>query len=121
MISTASVRRWLASIAKTLAGVFVTGAAGLTAADANRDWIDYNGGPENSKYSSLKQIDKTNVARLQIAWTYPYGETMFNPIVVHGVVYAKGRNSSMVALDAVTGKEIWIHENLQGLTRRGMN
>src|SRR4029078_3399101 len=66
-------------------------------------------------------INKSNVTKLDVAWTYPYGETMFNTIVVHGVVCGKGRNSALVALDAATGKEIWIHEGLEGLTRRGMN
>ncbi len=61
------------------------------------------------------------MSKLEVAWTYPYGETLFNPIVVRGVVYGKGRNSSLVALDAATGKEIWIHEGLEGMTRRGMN
>ncbi len=97
-------------------------ATALAAADVDRtQWTDYNGSPDNSKYSPLKQIDKSNVSKLQVAWTYPYGETMFNPIVVHGVVYAKARNSSLVALDAATGTEIWIHDGLTGITRRGMN
>jgi quinoprotein glucose dehydrogenase len=103
--------------ALAIAAVTVTSAA-----DQNRrQWTDYNGGPDNSKYSTLTQITKANVGTLQVAWSYPYGETMFNPIVVHGTVYAKGRNNSLVALDAATGKEIWIHEGLQGITRRGMN
>ncbi len=96
-------------------------AATLAADQRSREWRDYGGGPDNSKFSTLKQINKSNIAKLDVAWTYPYGETMFNPIVVHGVVYGKGRNSSLVALDAATGKEIWIHEGLEGLTRRGMN
>ena len=50
-----------------------------------REWRDYGGGPDNSKFSTLKQINKSNVAKLDVAWTYPYGETMFNPIVAHGV------------------------------------
>lgn len=90
-------------------------------ADRTQEWRDYGGGPDNSKFSTLKQINKSNVSRLEVAWTYPYGETMFNPIVTRGVIYAKGRNSSLVALDAATGKEIWIHEGLEGITRRGMN
>ena len=40
---------------------------------------------------------------------------------MRGVVYGKGRNSSLVALDAATGKEIWIHDGLEGMTRRGIN
>ena len=97
-------------------------AVAIAAGDQRtREWRDYGGGPDNSKFSSLKQFNKSNVARLDVAWTYPYGETLFNPIVAHGVIYGKGRNSALVALDAGTGKEIWIHEGLEGVTRRGMN
>jgi len=104
-------------------GVLVAVAAVVIAAadERTREWRDYGGGPDNSKFSTLKQINKSNVSRLDVAWTYPFGETMFNPIVARGVIYAKGRNSSLVALDAGTGKEIWIHEGLEGITRRGMN
>jgi quinoprotein glucose dehydrogenase len=94
----------------------------LSAADQNRrDWRDYGGSPDNSHFTTLKQFDKTNVSKLKVAWTYEYGETGFNPIVVNGVIYGKGRNSSLIALDAETGKEIWIHEGLEGITRRGVN
>ena len=117
-----TTRRRIATIGKTVAVLALAGAAGLSAADPDRkSWRDYGGSPDNSKYSSLKQIDKSNVTKLEVAWNYPYGETVFNPIVVGGVVYGKGRNSSMIALDAATGKEIWIHEGLQGMTGRGMN
>jgi len=105
-------------------GILVACAAAAmsAASDQNpREWRDYGGGPDNSKFSALKQINKSNVGKLDVAWTYPYGETMFNPIVARGVIYGKGRNSSLVALDAATGKEIWIHEGLEGITRRGMN
>ena len=102
--------------------IAVAGAVALSAADQNqRDWRDYGGTPDNSHYTTLKQIDKSNVSKLDVAWTYEYGETGFNPIVVNGVVYAKGRNSSLIALNAESGKEIWIHEGLEGITRRGVN
>jgi quinoprotein glucose dehydrogenase len=97
-------------------------ATAMSASDQSpREWRDYGGGPDNSKFSTLKQINKSNVTKLDVAWTYPYGETMFNPIVARGVIYGKGRNNSLVALDAESGKEIWIHDGLEGITRRGMN
>jgi len=102
--------------------VMAIAIAAVSAADRKaQDWRDYGGGPDNSKFSPLKQIDKSNVSKLQVAWTYPYGETLFNPIVVRGFVYAKGRNGALIALDAATGKEIWIHDGLDGMTRRGVN
>src|SRR6185437_6716703 len=64
-----------------------------------------------------------NLNQLHIAWTYPTGDDaayVFNPIVVDNVMYVLARKNSLVALDAATGKEIWIHENLPGLTTRGI-
>ncbi|MEO6720486.1 MAG: PQQ-binding-like beta-propeller repeat protein, partial [Ferruginibacter sp.] len=45
----------------------------------------------------------------------------FSPIVVDTIMYVMAKNSSLIAINAQTGKEIWIHANLQGLTRRGIN
>ena len=63
------------------------------------------------------------MSQLEVAWIYPTGDNrsyVFNPIVVDNVMYVLARNSSLVALDAATGKEIWIHENLPGLATRGI-
>ncbi len=92
--------------------------------DRHKTWKDYGGGPDSSKFLALDQITKSNVSRLQVAWTYPTGDNSvygFNPIIVDDVMYVLARNSSLVALNAVTGKEIWIHENLRGIARRGVN
>lgn len=87
-------------------------------------WTQYGGGSDQSKYFDAAEITKQNVNQLQVAWNYstedniPY---MFQPIVVDTVMYVYGKNASLIALSVVTGKEIWIHTNLQGLTRRGLN
>jgi quinoprotein glucose dehydrogenase len=101
-------------------------AAAGEAASAGQDyktWKDYGGGADSSHFVDLDQINKSNVKQLEVAWIYPTGDSrsyVFNPIVVDGVMYVMARNSSLVALDAATGKEIWIHENLPGLTARGI-
>ena len=77
-------------------------------------WRQYLGGSDSSQYSSLDQIDKKNVAQLQVAWTFPTGDMRtyrFNPIVVDNVMYLLAKNMAIVAVDAATGKEIWTHEN----------
>ena len=82
------------------------------AADRPLDtWRQYLGGADSSQYSSLKQINKTNVKQLEVAWTYPAGQgtLLFDPIVVDGVMYVLVNRNSIVALDAATGKEIWSH------------
>jgi quinoprotein glucose dehydrogenase len=51
-------------------------AAAASAADL-RDfstWRQFEGGADASQYSSLQQINKSNVNQLQIAWTYATGE-----------------------------------------------
>jgi quinoprotein glucose dehydrogenase len=102
-------------------------AAGIsTAAGQNnhKTWQEYGGGPDNSKFVDLTQITKANVNQLAVAWEYPTqdpGSNLFNPIVVGKVMYVLARNNSLVALDATTGKEIWIHAHLPGISIRGIN
>src|SRR4051794_40791952 len=100
----------------------VTAAVVTTMAQSSTDkwWPGYGNGPDNSRYFASKQIDKSNVTQLQVAWTYPYSDNGGYPIVVHGIVYGRGRNGSLVAVNAKTGKEIWIRENMNGMASRGV-
>jgi quinoprotein glucose dehydrogenase len=85
-------------------------------------WDQYLGGTDSSQYSSLAAIDKSNVSRLTVAWTYPTGENyLFNPIVVDGVMYVLAKGRSIVALDAATGRELWTHANEGPVGTRGMS
>lgn len=76
-------------------------------------WSDYGGAQDSMQYSALKQIDKSNVSQLELAWFYPApdrtGNFGFNPIVVDGTMYVLGPKNAIVALDAITGKQIWSH------------
>src|SRR5215203_570637 len=87
-------------------------------------WKDYGGGPDQSKYVVVDRINKTNVNQLKPAWSYSTGDDrvyQWNPIIIDTIMYVLAKNSSLVALNAVTGKEIWIHANLRGITGRGIN
>jgi quinoprotein glucose dehydrogenase len=78
--------------------------------------------PDSSNFKSFTQITKANVAQLQQAWFYPYGAPTFTPVYANDVLYGFGRNNSaIVALDAATGKELWVHEGLNGIQNKGMN
>src|SRR5579872_3488005 len=103
-------------IQRTLAVAFCAGFPFVFGQNkpSNTSWPDYGGGPTNSHYVELKQITKANIGQLEVAWSYPYGQTGFNPVIVDNVMYVIGR-SALIALDATTGKEIWIHENLAGI------
>jgi quinoprotein glucose dehydrogenase len=88
---------------------------------AQREWRDYAGGPDSSRFVAATQVTKANVAQLQVAWSYPAGLTDFNPLVVRGAVYGRGPGNSVVALDAATGKQLWVHPPVDGFNARGMN
>src|SRR5690348_9726166 len=89
-------------------GVAAIAAAVTTRAQPPKDkwWPGYGDGPDNSRYFASKQINRSNLNQLQVAWTYPYSDSSGYPIVVRGVVYGRGRNGSLVAVNAKTGKEI---------------
>src|SRR6516162_9602862 len=111
-------RRFLTIAVSLLAAVTIA----VRAADrSDKWWWDNLGGPASSNFLNLDQINKSNVNQLQVAWYYPYASTNFNPVVVEDVMYTLGRDNALVAVDATTGKEIWIHEGLAGINARGIN
>lgn len=74
------------------------------------DWSEYLGGPDRNHYSSLTQINPTNVSQLKVAWTYAApdsGQMQVNPIIVDNVLYGVTASVQAFALDAATGREIW--------------
>jgi quinoprotein glucose dehydrogenase len=101
--------------------VVLAASAGLAGVVAQRPpvkapystWSDYGGAADSMQYSSLTEINKDNVRRLELAWFFPVpdrkGNFGFNPIVVDGVMYVLGPANAIVALDAATGKPIWNH------------
>jgi len=99
----------------------------LSAADPHAAWRDYGGASDSAQYSSLTQVTRENVARLQVAWTYPIGENkraLFNPLVVDDLMYVIGRGNAILALAAATGREVWAYQppaDTVLITSRGIN
>jgi len=103
----------------------------LPSAEANSPthafWGDYAGGADAAQYSALAQINRSNVSQLQVAWSYPTSDGkkyLFNPIVVDRTMYVLAKNDSIVALDAATGRQLWVHPiNAKSrlVTNRGIN
>jgi quinoprotein glucose dehydrogenase len=84
-------------------------------------WKDYLGGSDGSHYSPLKQITPENVSKLEVAWSYDPGEgtSVFCPLVVDNIAYISAKAGALVALDATTGKELWVHPFAGGGGGRG--
>ena len=97
-------------------GALLIAGAGLRSAEEDKWWPGYGGGPDNSRYFASRQINKSNVDQLQVAWTYPYGDTGAIRSSCAASIYGRGRNGSLVAVDAKTGKELWVRENMNGMT-----
>ncbi|MCW3094497.1 MAG: Quinoprotein glucose dehydrogenase [Chthonomonadaceae bacterium] len=98
-------------------------AAGGQQLPSQTEWPSYGGGPDGIRYSSLTQINRSNVSQLQVAWTYDSGEgpggTQMQPLVVGGVLFAVTPHHNVVALDAATGNPIWRFDS--GIIGRGPN
>ena len=85
--------------------------------------------PRWNRFSTLKQISRTNVGQLQRAWTYHTGETGWSsfkhgrsiaafestPLLVNGMLYFTTPASRAIALDGETGKEIWVFDPFRGI------
>ena len=98
-------------------------AAGLRGDSAPRgDWPAYGNDAGGSRYSPLAQIDRGNVHRLAVAWTYRTGEAddtsrargrsafEATPIVVDGTLYLSTPFNRVIALDPETGAERWVFD-----------
>jgi len=74
-------------------------------------WSRSNGDSANTRFSSLTQINRDNVGRLQVAWIYHSndgkGNIQANPVIVDGAMYAPTVGRNIVAIDAENGREIW--------------
>ncbi|PZX59770.1 quinoprotein glucose dehydrogenase [Algoriphagus ratkowskyi] len=77
------------------------------------DWSHYGGPEDGSRYSSLAQITRENVAQLEVAWTYNTGDAtersqiQCQPIVVNGLLYGSTPSLDVFAINAATGDEVW--------------
>jgi quinoprotein glucose dehydrogenase len=79
-------------------------------AQEQHDWPVYGGSAASTHYSTLAQINRSNVKNLQLAWSYDTeekGGLQTSPIIVDGVLYGMTPSLKPFALDAATGKLLW--------------
>src|SRR5258708_1897195 len=122
-----------AFIALTLAAMATHAQQKNKSAEAMRpapgDWPSFNRDLASTRFSPLTQINTRNVARLKPAWSYKTGKlrnavsitggSEVTPIVVGGVMYLT-TSEKIVALEADTGKEVWIYQPKGSPSRRAV-
>src|SRR5665213_1965130 len=103
--------------------LLVVAAAITFLSAAETDWPAYGGGAEDIRYSALRQIDRSNVKNLRIAWSYDTadgsGDPQTQPIMVDGILFGLTPKHKVIALDAATGKLVWRFDS--GMQGRGAN
>lgn len=80
-------------------------------AQTNQDWPVYGGNTSGQRYSPLTQINRSNVTRLRVAWTFDTGEAaaglQTHPLIVGNRMFVYSPQQLVFALDAATGKQLW--------------
>jgi quinoprotein glucose dehydrogenase len=101
----------------------VSGQAGSQPSTKNGEWPHYTADLKGTRYSPLDQITAANFNKLEVAWRFktdnlgPFPEYKLEgtPLMVKGVLYTTGgTRRSVIALDAKTGEQIWVHSLREG-------
>ena len=90
--------------------VLLRGASQSNQTKPDQDWGAYGGDSEKTHFSALAQINRLNVKRLEVAWTYDTQETgglQTSPIEIAGTLYGISPSQKVFALDAGSGKLKW--------------
>jgi quinate dehydrogenase (quinone) len=95
-------------------------------ASSGQEWTSYGRDPGGQRFSPLKQINPANVQQLQRAWTYQVpgfpgtGVAAFEntPLMVNDVLYFAVPTGQAIAIDAETGKQLWIFNPLKDVSAK---
>ena len=85
----------------------------VNSAKEPQNWMTYSGDYTGKRFSSLDQINITNARTMVAKWVYQTGATgklESTPLVVDGILYATGQDDRAFALDARTGRPIWMYQ-----------
>jgi quinoprotein glucose dehydrogenase len=111
----------------TLTLCLVSLARGQSAPDSG--WPAYGNDPGGTRYSPARQIDRTNVARLQVTWTYRTGDMQqavralekaafeVTPILVDGKLFLSTPYNHVIALHPGSGAKLWEFDPQVNLNR----
>ena len=88
-------------------------------------WEVYRGDDGSNAYSRLSQITTENVNQLKLAWVYRTGDKsesfslQCNPIIVDNILYGVSPKLKAFALNAATGKELWVFDPFEKNSKDG--
>src|SRR5215475_8623643 len=85
----------------------------LNSSKEPKNWLTYSGDYGGHRFSALKQVNVANVRWLVVKWVYQTGATgkfETTPLVVDGILYATGQDDRAFALDARTGRPVWMYQ-----------
>ncbi|TMJ57862.1 MAG: quinonprotein alcohol dehydrogenase, partial [Alphaproteobacteria bacterium] len=118
-------RRRRMALAGAAFALFLSGAAPSRAGDPEidrllqspvaKDWVTNGGNLTNQRFSTLKQIDTTNVQQLKGAWRTRLSRSGYGsrysaeatPLVKDGIMYMVTGDDDVFALNAKTGEFLW--------------
>ncbi len=108
---------------RILSALTLASTLAVISLSAQHNWAHPGNDPGATKYSTLDQINTSNVHMLQQAWSFHTGDKSgffeSTPLVVDGLMYLSAQNG-VFALDPVTGTQQWKFE-ANGTTRRGVS
>jgi quinoprotein glucose dehydrogenase len=100
----------------------LTALANIAGAQAGSEWPAWGGDLAATKYSTLTDINRGNVAQLSKAWEWATNETpntaprtrpgnfQATPLMIGDTLYLSTSYNRVVALDASTGREFWSYD-----------
>jgi quinoprotein glucose dehydrogenase len=98
-------------------------------AAAQSEWVAYGRDPGGARHSPLTEINRDNVTKLKVAWTYRTGDVsdgkntrstsafQVTPLMVDGTLYLSTPFNRVIALDPETGRERWTYDPKLDLKR----
>ena len=85
--------------------------------DANKEpqnWLTYSGGLSSQRHSLLTTIRPANARDLELKWVFQSRSLerhQVTPLVVDGTMYTIQSPNDVIALNAATGKQIWVYSH----------
>jgi quinohemoprotein ethanol dehydrogenase len=77
------------------------------------NWLAHGRDYNEQRFSPLKKINKENISQLELEWSFDMDTTRgleATPIVDNGVMFVTNAWSTVHAIDAKTGKELWFYD-----------